>query len=134
MTGSSDSWVDTNPFVNEATRQTVMLLVSKFLDREDRDTLSHYDRRLDFARLPGGWSATGGSLEGHLFLLLQDLEDSQGTYLIVARTNDSSGQTYAQVLRLDDGRYVVEHREGDAEHHYGTVVPDMRVAHGLLTG
>src|SRR5262249_12225908 len=37
-------------------------------------------------------------------------------------------------LRRDDGSYIVEHREGDAEHHYGTVAPDMRSAHRLLTG
>jgi hypothetical protein len=37
-------------------------------------------------------------------------------------------------LRLDDGSYVVEHREGSADRHYGTSVADMRAAHQVLTG
>jgi hypothetical protein len=72
--------------------------------------------------------------EDLLFELLRDIEDGHGTLLIVERTTDPSGQIYAQVLRREDGRYVVEHREGDAEHHYGTVVLDLRAAHELLTG
>jgi len=72
--------------------------------------------------------------EDLLFMLLEDIESEQGTFLIVERITDPSGQTYAQALRRDDGTYVVEHREGDADHHYGTVVADMRAAHHLLTG
>ncbi|MBO0834376.1 MAG: hypothetical protein J2P28_02515 [Actinobacteria bacterium] len=72
--------------------------------------------------------------EDLLFILLQDIEAGEGTFLIVERTTDPSGHTYAQVLRCDDGSYVVEHREGDADHHYGTTVADMRAAHHLLTG
>jgi hypothetical protein len=69
-----------------------------------------------------------------LFILLQDIEAGEGSFLIVERTTDLSGHTYAQVLRRDDGSYVVEHREGDADHHYGATVADMRAAHHLLTG
>jgi len=72
--------------------------------------------------------------EDLLFMLLEDIEAGQGTFLIVERTADASGQTYGQVLRCDDGSYIVEHREGDSQHHYGTVAPDMRAAHELLTG
>src|SRR5215472_17740047 len=67
--------------------------------------------------------------EDLLFILLQDIEAGEGTYLIVERTTDHSGETYAQALRRDDGTYVVEHREGDADHHYGTTVANMRAAH-----
>jgi hypothetical protein len=72
--------------------------------------------------------------EDLLYELLQDIEDGQGTFLIVERTTDPGRQTYAQALRRDDGTYIVEYREGDAEHHYGTVVADLRTAHELLVG
>jgi hypothetical protein len=73
--------------------------------------------------------------EDLLFMLLQDIEAGEGvTFLIVERTADPTGNTYAQVLRHDDGSYTLEHREGDADHHYGTVAPDMRTAHKFLTG
>jgi hypothetical protein len=72
--------------------------------------------------------------EDLLLILLQDIEAGEGSFLIVERTTDPSGHTYAQARRCDDGSYVVEHREGDAGHHYGTTVADMRAAHQLLTG
>jgi hypothetical protein len=72
--------------------------------------------------------------EDLLLQLLQDIEAGQGTFLIVSKTIDNSGQTYAQTLRCEDGSYVVEHREGTAEKHYGTTVSDLRAAHALLTG
>jgi hypothetical protein len=71
--------------------------------------------------------------EDLLFILLQDIEAGGGSFLIVERTTDPSGHTYAQALRRDDGSYVVEYREGDAD-HYGIVVAGMRAAHQLLTG
>jgi hypothetical protein len=72
--------------------------------------------------------------EDLLFTLLQDIEAGEGNFLIVERTTDPSGETYAQALRRDDGSYVFEHREGDADHHYGTTVEDFRAAHELITG
>jgi hypothetical protein len=72
--------------------------------------------------------------EDLLLMLLQDIEDGQGSFLIVEQTADPTGQTYAQVLRRPDGCYIVEHRDGDAEHHYGTVVADMGAAQRLLSG
>jgi hypothetical protein len=72
--------------------------------------------------------------EDLLFMLLGDIEAGEGTFLIVERTADPSGNTYAQALRRDDGSYIVEHRDGDAGSHYGTVASDMRTAHQLLTG
>jgi hypothetical protein len=72
--------------------------------------------------------------EDLLFILLEDIEAGDGSFLIVERTTDPTGHTYAQALRRDNGSYVVEHREGDAEHHDGTIAPDMRTAHQLLTG
>jgi len=73
--------------------------------------------------------------EDGLFLLLEDIESGEaGAFLIVERTSDPSGQTYAQVMRRSDGSYRVEHREGDSDHHYGAVAADMRAAHRLLAG
>jgi hypothetical protein len=72
--------------------------------------------------------------EDLLFELLSDVERGEGNYLIVERTTDPSGNTYAQALRCEDGSYVVEHREGSADRHYGTSVADLHAAHQLLTG
>ncbi len=72
--------------------------------------------------------------EDQLFKLLESIEAGEGSFLIVERTTDPSGNTYAQVKREKNGSYVVEHRDGDAAHHYGTVVPDMRTAYQMLTG
>ncbi|WP_433020290.1 hypothetical protein [Kribbella sp. CA-294648] len=72
--------------------------------------------------------------EDLLFDLLSDIENGLGGFLIVERTSDPGKQTYAQAARQDDGSYVVEHSEGSADRHYGTVVADMRAAHQLLTG
>jgi hypothetical protein len=72
--------------------------------------------------------------EDLLFELLMDIERGEGTFLIVERLADASGHTYVQTARNSDGSYVVQHREGHADRHYGAVVPDMRAAHKLLTG
>ena len=72
--------------------------------------------------------------EDALFMMLDDIEAGEGTYLIVASLRDHSGQTYAQASRNEDGSYIVEYRDGRPEEHYGTVVRDMRAAHALLTG
>ncbi|GAA1555338.1 hypothetical protein GCM10009789_05980 [Kribbella sancticallisti] len=72
--------------------------------------------------------------EDALFMMVEDIEAGEGTYLIVASLRDDSGQTYVQTSRNEDGSYVVEYRDGRPEEHYGTVVRDMRAAHALLTG
>lgn len=72
--------------------------------------------------------------EDLLFELLSDVDSGSGTFLIVERTADVTGQTYAQALRLEDGRYLVEHRDGSPSAHFQTAVPDFRAAHALLTG
>lgn len=72
--------------------------------------------------------------EAQLFAMLRDLAVGRGTYLVVERTADTSGDTYAQVLRLDDGSFVVEHRAGDPRKHWGTEVADVHAAHALIAG
>ena len=71
--------------------------------------------------------------EYRLFLMLEDLEAGKSEFLIIERTADLRGETYAQTIRHDDGSYTVEHRDGSADRHYGTFVPDMRAAHRLVT-
>ena len=73
--------------------------------------------------------------EDLIFELLRDLDiGASGTFLIVERVADTSGQTYAQALRLDDGRYTVEYREGSADEHFTATVTDSRAAHVVLAG
>ena len=57
-------------------------------------------------------------------MLLQDIEAGEGTGRAPLRPG----------LHRDDGGCTLEHREGDAGHHCGTVVPGMRPARHLLTG
>lgn len=72
--------------------------------------------------------------EDLIFMLLEDIEAGEGRFLIIERTTDPSNQTFAQAARNDDGSYVVEHCEGSADRHYGTVAADRRAAHELLSG
>ena len=72
--------------------------------------------------------------EDALFEFLSDIDAGEGTWLIVERVVDATGQTYAQALRCEDGRYVVEHRDGQPDCHVKTNVGDMRAAHQLMVG
>lgn len=70
--------------------------------------------------------------EDLLFILPEDIEAGQGSFLVVERTSDPSRNTYARALRRVDGSCAVEHRD-DAGLCYGMTVPDMRTTHALLT-
>jgi hypothetical protein len=72
--------------------------------------------------------------EDLLFMLLEDIDQGEGTWVIVERLADPSQQTYAQVLRVNGDSWLVEHREGSPETHVGATVTDLRQAHALLTG
>ncbi len=71
--------------------------------------------------------------EDVLFTLLADVEEGHGRFVIVERTADTSGQTYAQAYRNDDGTYLVEHRDGGPGAHYRASSKDVRQAHKVLT-
>lgn len=43
--------------------------------------------------------------EDALFLLFEDIESGDGTWLVVENLTDRSHQTYAQCARQDDGSY-----------------------------
>ena len=66
--------------------------------------------------------------------LLADVEQGHEGFLIVERTDDPSGHTYAQTARLDDGSFTVEYRDGSAERHFATQVVDVRGVYEVLTG
>lgn len=70
--------------------------------------------------------------EDYLFILLEDIEVGDEEFLILERLGDASGQTFIQCRRNEEGRYLVERREGRPDKHYWTTAPDMRVAHDLI--
>lgn len=72
--------------------------------------------------------------EDLLFMLLEDVEAGEGTFLILERMSDASGDTYVQAQKQAGGHYLVERREGAPEQHWATVVADMRATHRLVTG
>jgi len=65
--------------------------------------------------------------EDLLYELLGDVERGDETWLIVERLADTSGQTYTQVIRSDNGSWTVERREGGPDRHYATTVDELRV-------
>jgi hypothetical protein len=71
--------------------------------------------------------------EDLFFQLLSDMERGEEEFLIVERTSDPTGQTYAQVRRTDTGSYYVEHRDGGPSQHFQALTPDKRLAHRLIT-
>jgi hypothetical protein len=69
--------------------------------------------------------------EDLLFELLADLS-AESDYLIVERPADTSGQTYAQVMRTTAG-YLLERRDGSEDTHAHAISDDMRAVHEDLT-
>jgi hypothetical protein len=49
-------------------------------------------------------------------------------FLVLKRAEE----VYAQTYRHDDGSYDLEYRDGSADQHYWTRVPDIRLAFSLL--
>jgi hypothetical protein len=55
-------------------------------------------------------------------------------FLIVDRLDAPNDQHYMQIYRETDGSFVIEYREGAADHHFETVTADLRDVHAVLTG
>jgi hypothetical protein len=72
--------------------------------------------------------------EDLLFMLLEEIARDDEDFLVLERTADPSGQTYAQAARNPDGSWLVERREGSADRHFGATVEDLRQAHAVVTG
>jgi hypothetical protein len=72
--------------------------------------------------------------EDMLFILLDEL-GPKNSFLIVERLDaPDPDQTYMQVLRLEEGGYIVECRYGAAERHYQARARCMRKVHRILAG
>ncbi|MDT0202959.1 hypothetical protein [Nocardioides sp. AE5] len=69
-----------------------------------------------------------------LLMLFEGIEEGTSSYLIVDDLADATGHTYAQTSRNKDGSWVVEHRDGSPDRHFGTTAPDMASAHALIAG
>lgn len=70
--------------------------------------------------------------EDFLYMLFEEVEEGESTWLIIERLTDSTGQTYFQSAKDGDG-YVVEYRDGGPLRHFGAHVPDFRAAHGIAS-
>jgi hypothetical protein len=71
--------------------------------------------------------------EDLLLMLMQDIERGDEQFVIVKRTSDVSGQTYAQVITDGSGGWTVERRDGGPDSHYSVDVASLRQAHTILT-
>lgn len=80
----------------------------------------------------GGRAKWDDPSSDQLLALLSAVARGDEEFLIVERSSDRSGQTYIQASRVE-GDWVVEHRDGSAERHFRTRVPDMQAVHSLLT-
>ena len=81
-------------------------------------------------------TASGASFddpsEDLLFELLSDIERGDEEFMIVERSSDPSGQTYAQTFRGEQG-WAIEHRDGSAGRHFRTTIADLESTHRILT-
>ncbi len=66
-----------------------------------------------------------------LYELLRDIERGREQFLVVDRTVDPSGQTYAQAIR-SDGQWLLERRDGSADQHYSATFDDLSAIHAAL--
>lgn len=67
-----------------------------------------------------------------LLEILEDIDAGNGSFLIVEQSSDPSGQTYMQLMLVEEGQWLVEYRDGRSDRHYATLVPQLSAAHGLL--
>lgn len=70
--------------------------------------------------------------EDLLLDLVGAVERGDELFVVVERLADTDRQTYMQVLRNEDGSYLVEHREGAADRHFQGTTVDWREAHAVL--
>ncbi len=71
--------------------------------------------------------------EDFLFMLFEEVNEGESDWLIIERLSDTSGQTYLQSAKDEDG-FVVEYRDGSPDSHFGAYVSDFRKAHEIATG
>ena len=69
--------------------------------------------------------------EDALFMFMEDLQQEQD-YFIVEDARDTTGQTYAQVMRVTGG-FLLERRSGSEDTHEHATSADLRQVHQDLT-
>jgi hypothetical protein len=69
--------------------------------------------------------------EDQLGELLDRVERGDEDFVIVERTSDPSGQTYIQ-YRMDDGTFVVEHRDGGPDRHFGATTTEKPIVRDVV--
>lgn len=70
--------------------------------------------------------------EDLIFELLNDIVRGDEQFVVIERTRDATGQTYAQAIQSASGGFILERRDGDADHHYRAACRDVRDAHRAL--
>ena len=71
--------------------------------------------------------------EDALYELLLHIERGDEEFIVIERTSDPSGQTYAQSIHCDDRSWLVERRDGSADRHFRASSADIRSTHQVLT-
>jgi hypothetical protein len=71
--------------------------------------------------------------EDLIYELLGDIERDEEQFAVIQRLADTSGRTYAQVIKCDDGAWLVERRDRGPESHDAVTLPSLRQAHQALT-
>jgi hypothetical protein len=70
--------------------------------------------------------------EDLLYELFLDIDRGDETFFIVERVSDPTGQTYGQTTRNEDGRWIVDRREGGPDSHFTTSFDNLSSAHEVL--
>lgn len=70
--------------------------------------------------------------EDALFEFFLDIEKGAEEYFTVGRASDPTDQTYVQTILDDNGKWMVEYRDGGPDEHYIASFDDLRKAHAVL--
>jgi hypothetical protein len=66
--------------------------------------------------------------------LIDAVEEGTEEFLIAENLTDPTGHTYFQTILDDDRRFIVEHRDGDADRHFRALTPDKALVHAAMAG
>lgn len=74
----------------------------------------------------------GAASAAALSQIFEAIEAGEDDFVVVATMDDAEGQVYVQSAPSEGG-YVVEHRDGSVERHFGTEVPTHLAAAALVS-
>lgn len=72
--------------------------------------------------------------EDLIFEALAEVAGGREEFLILEDTQDAYGETYVQAVTDGDGGFLVERRDGSADHHFRTTCPSIDAAHRVVVG